>query len=157
MKDVKDILSRENRSIDTIISDLKEKSTTPPKWSELKKIYYPDNHEIVDDKIGRPDKVIKGSNGTRIEEAARNPVGLEELLVNRVNEFCFTLPVKREYEGAETEKQKQLVDAIEKVYEDVDIDTVNMERGEAYFASCEFFTLWYAVKKKHTRYGFPAE
>ena len=157
MKDVKDILSRDNRPIDAIISDLKEKSTTPPQWAALKNVLYPKNHEIVEDTSGRPDKIIHTANGTRIEKAARIPVGLEELLVNRVNEFCFTLPVKREYEGADNEKLKMLVNAIEKVYEEADIDTVNIERGEAFFSCCEFFTLWYTVKKPHDRYGFHAE
>ena len=156
MKDVKDILDRKGRSIETIINDLKIKSTTPPPWKELKKFLYPKEHEIVEDTQGRPDKVIKTDKGTRIEKAARNPLGLEELLVSRVNEFAFTLPVIREYETGDSDIQKAIVYAIDKIYEEADIDTVNLERGEAFFAACELYTLWYTVKKPHDRYGFPA-
>ncbi len=77
MKDVNEILDRKGRSIDNIISDLKQKSTTPPSWGELKKILYPKEHKIVDDLIGRPGKVIQTDKGTRIEDAARIPVGME--------------------------------------------------------------------------------
>lgn len=157
MKDVNEILDRTGRSIDTIINDLKVKSTTPPSWSELKAILYPKKHKIVDDKIGRPDKVIQTDKGTRIEEAARNPIGMEELLVERVNEFAFTLPVVREYDGVDNDTRKAIVKAIDKIYEEADWDGVNLERGEAFFAACEIFTLWYTVKKPHDRYGFHAE
>lgn len=158
MKDVNEILDRKGRSIDNIISDLKQKSTTPPSWGELKKILYPKEHKIVDDKIGRPDKVVQTDKGTRIEDAARIPVGMEQLLVERVNEFAFTLPVIREYDGVEdNETRKAIVKAIDKIYEEADWDGVNLDRGEAFFSACELFTLWYTVKKPHDRYGFHAE
>ena len=157
MKDVNEILDRKSRTIDNIISDLKQKSTTPPSWGELKKILYPKEHKIVDDKMGRPDKVIQTDKGTRIEDAARIPVGMEQLLVERVNEFAFTLPVVREYDGVDNETRKAIVKAIDKIYEEVDWDGVNLDRGEAYFSACEIFTLWYTVKKPHDRYGFHAE
>lgn len=157
MKSIEDILNRDGRSIDSIISDLKEKSTSPPKWSELKKILHPDEHEIIGDNQCRVDKVIKTSKGSRVEEAARLSIGLEELLKDRINEFCFTLPVKREYEGIDNEARQQIANAIEKIYDEADIDTVNFDRGDAYFSSCEIFTLWYVVNKPHNRYGFPSK
>lgn len=157
MKDVKDILDRSGRSIETIINDLKQKSTTPPAWSELKKVLDPKEHKIVDDKQSRPDKVIQTDKGTRIEEAARNAISLEMLLVERINEFAFTLPVVREYEGVDTPTRQDIKRAIDKIYEEADIDNVNLDRGEAYFSACEIFTLWYTVKKPHTRYGFNAK
>ena len=158
MKDVKEILDRSNRSIDTIINDLKQKSTTPPSWSELKKILYPRDHKIVNDTIGRPDKIIKTDNGTRVDHAARNPIGMEMLLVQRINEFAFTLPVIREYDGIDdNETRKAIVKAIDKIYEEADIDNINLDRGESFFSACEIFTLWYTVNKPHDKYGFHAE
>lgn len=157
MKNIDEILDR-NRSIETFIADLKEKSTTPPTWSSIKEVLYPDNHKIVKDKINRPDKVIKTEKGTRIEEAARLSIGLEELLVERISEFTFSLPVKREYVfDYNNDTHQDIVNAIEKIYENVDIDTVNMERGTSFFTSCEIFTLWYAVKTENNIYGFPSK
>jgi len=155
MKSLEEILDRQGRSIETIITDLKQKSTSPPAWAELKKILDPNSHKIVDDDIGRPSKVVQTANGTRLEEAAKNTLGLEMLLVERLNEFMFTLPVVREYDGiGDSEVRQEIAKAIEKIYEEVDIDTVNIERGEAFFACCEVYTLWYTVMQQNTRYGF---
>ena len=159
MKSIEEILSRENgRSIGSIIDDLKQKSTTPPSWSSLKKVFSPEEHGITKDKKLRRDRVVHTDQGDIIEEAARIPLGLEELLAERINQFSFTIPVKREYSNLEDSETRRLIaEAIEKIYTHADIDNVNIERGEAYFKACEMFTLWYSVKKKNTAYGFESE
>lgn len=155
MKTLEEILDRKGRSIDTIISDLKQKSTSPPSWAIMAQVLNPDKHKIVGDKIGRQGKTIQTSAGTIYEDATRNTVGLELLLTERLNEFTFTLPVVREYEGIDgSEVRQEIAKAIEKIYEDVDIDNVNIERGDAFFKTCEVYTLWYTVMTPNTRYGF---
>ena len=144
-----------SRSNKEIIADLMMKSTTPPKWEELKKVFYAGNHKIAGDDSGRVDVIH--DDGT-VDEAAQIPIGLEELMINRINQFMHTIPVKREYQNIEdNDVRLQISKAIEKIYEEADIDTVNMERGLAYFAACEMFTLWYAVKKENNIYGFDSE
>lgn len=154
MKDVKDILSRDGRSIDTIITELKAKSVNPPKWSEMKQILIPKYHKIREDKNMRRDRDTEDGH---VEEAARLYLGLESLLAKRVNQFTFTIPVKREYTNIDNDNQRQIAKAIERIYQEADIDTVNFERGIAYFMSCEIYTMWFAVRKPNSLYGFKSE
>lgn len=154
MKRLDEILDR-NRPIDAIISDLQEKSTTPPSWSYLRSVLNPKLHRIIHDTYDRRDKV---RGGGKVDKAARLAIGLERLLCKRVNQFTFTLPVKRVYSNIEGNAVRQdIANAIERIYERAHINSVNMRRGFAFFAACEIFTLWYVVKKQNTDYGFNSE
>lgn len=154
MKSLEEILDR-NRPVDSIISDLQEKSTDPPAWSSLYKILNPEKHDIVEDTVGRQDKVRPGG---KVDKAARLAIGLERLLCKRITQFAFTLPVKRVYSNIEDNQvRRDISSAIERIYEKAHINSMNMKRGFAYFASCEIFTLWYVVKKPNTDYGFNSE
>lgn len=154
MKTLEEILDR-NRPIDAIISDLQEKSTTPPSWSYLHSVLDPKLHRIVNDTQGRQDKVRSGG---KVDKAARLAIGLEKLLCKRVNQFTFTLPVKRIYSNIDDNDTRQAIaNAIERIYDKAHINSTNMKRGFAYFASCEIFTLWYVVKKQNEDYGFKSE
>ena len=154
MKSIEEILDR-NRPIDAIISDLKNKSTAPPAWTKLNKILNPKNHDIVTDTQGRQDKVRSGG---KVDKAARLSLGLERLLCKRINQFAFTLPVKRVYSNIDGNDTRQdIANAIERIYEKAHINSVNIKRGFAYFASCEIYTLWFVVKKQNTDYGFNSE
>ena len=150
MIDVEKILSGDN--IGEIIDSLKERTTKPHFWADLKKDYEPSLHDIVDDKQGRKDKVH--SDGT-IDKAARLTIGLERLLAKRMNEFTFAIPVKRNYIGDDTDDKKAIVKAIERIYQVAHIDTENKKRGLAYYASCEAMTVWYTKPGRHNLYGFP--
>ncbi len=146
--DIKEIING-NSSISDKISCLKKKSVSVPSWSELIKLYEPSLHKVVDDKLGLKDK----KNGT--EPSARLIIGLEKLLCNRINEFTFTIPVKRVYQNIDGDDTKmEIKKAIEAIYRNVHINTVNIKRGLAYYSSCEIFTMWYAVKKNNKIYGF---
>lgn len=140
------------RNVSEIISDLKKKSVSVPEWNDLIKDYEPSEHKIVDDHVTLKDK--KG--GT--EPSARISIGLEKLLCNRINEFTFAIPVKREYNDIGDDEIKNAIkNAIEAIYKSVHIDAVNMKRGLSYYAACEYFTMWYAVKKPNNIYGFHSE
>lgn len=139
-------------SIEKIIDYLKEKSVDIPAWSELIKDYEPTEHEIVTDTVTRKDKIK--SDGTK-EEASRIYIGLEKLLVKRMTEFMFAIDVKRIYHNIEgNDTREQIAKAIESIYKHARINSENIKRGISYFASCEFFTMWYAVEKPNFLYGF---
>lgn len=140
------------RPVDNIINDLKEKSVTVPSWDKLLKDYEPTEHNIVSDKVTRKDKVR--SNGDK-EKASRIYIGLEKLLTKRMTEFMFAIPVKRVYHNIENSEIRQsIAKAIEAIYKYARIDSENIKRGNAYFASCEVFTIWYTVESPNTLYGF---
>lgn len=141
-----------SRPVDNIINDLKEKSICVPSWDVLLRAYDPMLHEIVTDNITRKDKIRK--DGTK-EEASRIYIGLEKLLVKRITEFMFGIRVKRIYHNTEgNETRQRIAKAIESIYKYARIDSENIKRGNAYFASCEIFTIWYVVEKPNTLYGF---
>lgn len=141
-----------SRPVDNIINDLKEKSICVPSWDVLLRAYEPKLHEIVTDTATRKDKIRK--DGTK-EEASRIYIGLEKLLTKRMTEFMFAIPVKRIYHNIENnETRQQIAKAIEAIYKYARIDSENIKRGNAYFASCEIFTIWYVLEKPNTLYGF---
>jgi len=152
MENIDDLFKDKN--IDNVISSLKNNSIEVPSWEKLSKEYYPEKHNIVDDKLGREDKIK--SNG-HVEKAARIALGLERLLTKRTSEFTFAIPVKRIFTNTDTDERKQIAEAIESVFTSNHINTVNLNRGIAYYASCQIFTLWYTVQKKNTIYGFDSE
>ena len=142
-------------SVETVINALKDKSIDVPSWGSLIKAYDPKLHEIVSDTITRKDKIK--SDGTK-EEAARIYVGLEKLLTKRMTEFMFAIPVKRIYHNIEgSETRQQIAKAVEAIYKYARIDSENIKRGTAFFASCEIFTIWYVVEKPNTLYGFKSK
>lgn len=151
MNEITEILDL-SRPVDNIINDLKEKSVCVPSWEVLKKAYDPKLHKIVKDDVTRKDKLRK--DGAK-EEASRIYIGLEKLLTKRMTEFMFAIPVKRVYHNTEgNETRQQIAKAIESIYKYARIDSENIKRGNAYFAACEIFTIWYVVDKPNTLYGF---
>lgn len=144
-----------SRPASDIISELKKKSISLESWSNLIKEYDPLEHEILKDKMGRKDK-LRSDNS--IDKAARITLGLEKLLVKRMVEFMFAIPVKRVYHNIDgNETRKKIAHAMELIYKHARIDAENIKRAEMYFASCEMFTIWYTVEKQNTLYGFPSK
>lgn len=139
-------------SIESKINQLKDKTVEVPLWSKLINDYEPELHEIVKDHTTRKDKTR--SDGA-VEYASRIYIGLEKLLTKRMVEFMFSIPVKRIYHNIEGNGTRQgIAKAIESIYKYARIDSENIKRGTAFFASCEMFTIWYAVEKPNTLYGF---
>ena len=154
MADIKSIIDF-SRNASDIIADLKQKSVPVPDWAKLLEDYEPTKHKILNDTTTLKDK--KRSDGT-LEPSARITVGLEKLLAKRMSEFTFSIPVKRVYSNIEENTTRQdIAKALEAIYKNARIDAENLKRGVAYYAACEVFTLWYAVRKKNTLYGFDSE
>ena len=139
-------------SVDVIIEALKRKSVCVPSWDELIKDYEPKEHEIVTDTVTRKNKVKTDGS---VEKASRIYLGLEKLLTRRMTEFTFAIPVKRVYHNIEDNETRQsIAKAIEAIYKYARIDAENIRRGNAYYAACEICTIWYAVEKPNSLYGF---
>lgn len=144
-----------SRPVTDIISDLKNKSVEVPEWGKLLNDYEPTKHRIVNDNENRRDKIK--SDG-QVERASRIHLGLEKLITKRTTEFAFAIPVRRVYHNTEdNDKRQQIAKAIEAIYKYARIDSENIKRGNAYFASCEIFTIWYAVEKPNSLYGFKSK
>ena len=139
-------------SVDVIIEALKRKSVCVPSWDKLIKDYEPKEHEIVTDTVTRKNKVKTDGS---VEKASRIYLGLEKLLTRRMTEFTFAIPVKRLYHNIEDNETRQsIAKAIEAIYKYARIDAENIRRGNAYYAACEICTIWYAVEKPNSLYGF---
>ena len=147
--DIKEILGNVN-SIDQKINALKKRTVFVPLWSSLIENYEPSNHKVLTDTLSLKDK----ENG---EKSARISIGLEKLLANRINQFTFAIPVKRQYNIPSNDAQSAIITAIENIYNTAHIDSMNYKRGIAYYAACEVFTIWYTVKRENTIYGFPCK
>ncbi len=141
-----------SQDIPTIISSLKEKAVSVPNWSTLRKDYNPKEHSILTDTTNLRDKTR--SDGT-IEKSSRQSFGMERLLVRRMSEFMFSIPVKRVYHNTDDNETRQAIaKAIESIYKYSRISTHNLKRSNDFFACCEIFTLWYVVKSPNNLYGF---
>lgn len=138
--------------VNVIIETLKTKSVCVPSWDKLVKDYDPKEHEIVTDTITRKDKM---KSDYSVEKASRIYLGLEKLLTKRMTEFTFAIPVKRVYHNIEdNETRQKIAKAIDAIYKYARIDAENIRRGNAYYAACEICTIWYAVEKPNSLYGF---
>ena len=149
--DINEII-REDRPVDQIIADLKDKTIPVPLWDELEKDYDPPKHEIITNPSLRPrDKRKK--NG-QVDRAARVLYSAEKIVTRRMNQMCFTIPVERKYETGDDETLKDIANAIESIYDKVRINGVNKNRMRAYFGACEVCTVWYVVEEENEDYGF---
>lgn len=143
--DIKKILELTEQN--KIIEQLKLKSVEVPSWSDIETEYCPNKHPIVTDKKLRKDK--------RGERVARITYGLQKLVTRRMTQMAFSIPVNRLYNTGNDELKKKQAYAIEQIYKSARINTHNKSRFHAFFAACEFCTLWFPVKgQEHTRYGF---
>lgn len=150
MNEIEQILTA--GSVNVIIEALKRKSVCVPSWDKLIKDYEPKEHEIVTDTVTRKNKVKTDGS---VEKASRIYLGLEKPLTRRMTEFTFAIPVKRVYHNIEDNETRQsIAKAIEAIYKYARIDAENIRRGNAYYAACEICTIWYAVEKPNSLYGF---
>jgi hypothetical protein len=139
-------------STDDIVERLRTKSVKVPLWNNLKKEYYPYLHPVMD-RSKYPD-VINEKGG--VEDVTRITLDWQRLAVKRTTELCFGIPVKRVYKP-KTNGEREVSKAIEAILQRNRIDSLNIERGNMLFSSCEFATLWYPIKEKNNLYGFDSE
>lgn len=133
------------------ITALKEKTICVPAWSGrygLVQEFDPRKHPVMN-KQKYPDIVTDEG----IEYVTRITCDLQRLATKRMTELVTGIPVKRVYKP-ENDKQKEIANYLESIYERNRIDSVNNERCNMLFAGCEVLTLWYAIEEKNSLYGF---
>ena len=148
---IKDIISADRRP-EAMIAELKEKAIFVPAWkgrAGLEREYDPRKHPVMS-KAFYPDVVNKDGS---IDRVTRVTYDLQRLAVRRMSELCNGIPVKRVYKP-ENPKQKEIQDAMEKLFKRNRINSVNNERCNMLFAGCEVMTMWYAVEQQNDLYGF---
>lgn len=170
--DIQEIIRKATENGENVTGQLRAKSIDVPSWAELKKEYDPELHPVMDKKeypdivqyeeresesetneFGEP-KVIKVAVG--VEKVSRVTYALQDLAVKRTTELCFGIPVKRNY-SPENDKQKEIAEYMEKIFQKNHIDTMNIDRGRKLFASCEIMTLWYSIPQENEAYGFKSK
>lgn len=151
MTDINDILSN-SATPEEAIAHLKDKSIIVPPWGGRRGLaseYDPRRHPVMD-RARYPD--ITNPDGT-VEFVTRITCDLQRLAVKRMSELLCGIPVKRVYKP-ENDRQRDVAQYMERIYERNRIDSVNVERCNMLFAGCEVMTLWYAVEDRNAAYGF---
>lgn len=150
---IQEIIKIKDGRADDAIAALKQKAITIPSWSGvggIEREYYTKYHPVMD-KSTYPDVAHK--DGT-IEYVTRIPQNLQALATHRMTELCFGIPVTYDI-TVDGDKQERVAKIFRNILKRNRIDSVNIERGNLLFASCEVMTLWYAVKEQNTLYGEP--
>ena len=131
------------------IAALKEKSVQVPSWGQLEKEYDPKKHPVMDKGL-YPD--VSRDDGS-LEKVTRITLNFQRLATKRMTELVCGVPVKRVYKP-ENDRQNEIATYLEKIFVRNHADSLNIERCNMLFASCEVMTLWYAVKEGNGIYGF---
>ena len=138
-------------SAEQIISALKDKSINVPVWGGTKGLlqeFDPRKHPVMNKAI-YPDEVTAEG----VQPVTRITCDLQRLATKRMTELCCGIPVKRVYKP-ENDRQKEIAQYLEAIYDRNRIDSVNTERLNMLFAGCEVMTLWFAVESPNNQYGF---
>jgi hypothetical protein len=133
------------------ITALKEKAITVPAWNGrggLQSQYDPKKHPVMNRQL-YPDIVTDQGR----ECVTRVTYDLQRLAVKRMTELCNGIPVKRIYRP-KNDHQKEVAAYLEAIFDRNRINSVNIERCNMLYASCEVMTLWYAIEEKNNLYGF---
>jgi len=149
---IKDLI-KDNENLEQVISILKTKTVEVPSWDKLKKEYFPSEHSIMSNPLFA-DKV-KRSGLVKTSRVTRR---LQGKAVDTMTGMIFGLPVERVYTfNSKSEAEQEAARIMDKIFLRNRIDSINIDRGIKYFASCEAATLWYAVPAKpHDLYGEPS-
>ena len=130
------------------VEQLTRKPFTPPEWAKLEKEFNPAKHPVTD-KSKYPDKAADGV----VEEVTRITLNYQQLATKRMSELVCGIPIKRVYTPAD-DKQREASECLEAIFQRNRIDSLNIERCNALFSSCEMLTLWYATEEPNRLYGF---
>ncbi|MCQ2058683.1 MAG: phage portal protein [Bacteroidaceae bacterium] len=134
------------------ITALREKSIYVPTWGGSKGLqseYDPKMHPVMKQNL-YPDIPTKDGG---LERVTRITYDLQRLAVKRMTELVCGIPVKRVY-SPQNDRQQEIAQYIEAVFQRNRIDSVNIERCNMLFAGCEVMTMWYAVEQQNNMYGF---
>ena len=127
--------------IEEQIKALSVTSFNTPKWEDLKKQYYPNEHAIKKDFKRYP---VILNDTTKADDMPRITRAMQKLSVARISQAEFVTPVERIYNyNKDSDSQKKAVDIIEEIYRTQNyIDAENLERSKKVNASCQVATVW---------------
>lgn len=134
-----------------VMAYLKQKIISVPKWTGHKGLiaeYDSEKHPVMNKGL-YPDIITDDG----IEHVTRITCDLQRLATKRMTELCVGIPPKRIYRPQNTQQQ-EIAGWLEKIYDRVRINSINVERLNMLFACCEVMTLWYAVEERNNLYGF---
>lgn len=151
--DIKKITNPQ-RTAQQIISDLKNKTVSPPEWSRLRKEYETREHPVMTDPFYR-DKPRK--NGKGMEHMSRITLDWLKLATKRMAALLFGIPVLRVYNDHDSEDEKLAAQILEAVYAKNRINAVNKKRARYLYASCEIATIWYTQEQPTAYAGQPCD
>ncbi len=135
--DIKEIIDK-GRNASEVIADLKTKIINVPAWSVLEKEYDPTKHPVKTDLTYN-----RAVEAGKLKEVSTITIAAQKLAVERITGLMFGIPVQRIYKP-QNEKEKQVADIMEAIFQRNRIDSLNMERSRNLYASCENVTIWYA-------------
>lgn len=136
--------------IEEQITFLQKKDIDIPAWDELDKAYDSEKHEVITDSTYQD--IVKNGHTDKV---SRITCDLPALAVKRMTELMTGVPIKRVYHPQD-EREKEVAKYLEAIFQRCRIDSVNIDRLNKLFASCEVLTLWYAVEGDTLAYGFPS-
>lgn len=172
---IEELLKQSEADLTGVINELRNGRTTPePNSKQYAAQFDPKTHDI-NDEVKRPDKLVvidkdsdeygevKNVNpnveltteqGFRIEKVARIALALQKLIVKRAVAFTFGNPVTYNA-NPEDEKEKAILQAINRVFYDVKEKTLNRRIARSLYSTTEVAELWYPVETEpHELYGF---
>lgn len=152
MPTIKDILTSPNLTEAEKIAILQQKTISVPAWGGVKGLqaqYDPTRHPVMNKGIYRDFLNEQGE----LVQVTRITLDFQRLATKRMSELVCGIPVKRIYKP-ENDRQKEIADCLEAIFMKNRIDSVNTERCNSLFGSCEMMTLWYGIEQPNTLYGF---
>lgn len=173
--DIKELFATEQDQV-KIIAELKSRRNVEEPSTDIHKNQLdPAMHEVMVNKISRPDKRVRvdaseagvdentinvtggaSPTGYRTEPVARIALAIQKLIVKRAVSFIFGNPVTLD-SVTESDNEKAILKAVNKVMYDIKSKSFNRKVARVLFSGLEVAEIWYPVKKDNTTYGFPSK
>ena len=141
-------------------------SGTPmPNVEEGNKFVDETKHDVMNPALRRdkwvtvddPNDIEAEGTTKRLEPVNRIPLAYQKLIISRSVAFLFGNDVQHTYPSVLTDKQQQIIDAIDKVSKANKISNQNRLISRIAMTYKEAAELWYVRKEPNIDYGFKSE
>jgi len=113
-------------------------------YEKIKKQYDPKLHDVITDKLRRPDKKVPGKEGTKIVPATRLAIPLQKLIVGRAAAFLCGNPVELIANAEDDSIEADLLEVLKKTWDDNKLDYESKKIAKLMMSETEVAELWYA-------------
>jgi SPP1 family phage portal protein len=144
---------RENNGVPMVNVEEGNKYVDEQKHDVMNPALRRDKWVTVDD----PNDIEAEGGAKRLEPVNRIPIAYQKLIISRSVAFLFGNDVQHTYPSVLTDKQQQIIDAIEKISKANKISNQNRMLARTAMTYKEAAELWYVRKEKNTDYGFNSE